>query len=132
VTSHRRRRAVIVEVRCAGKRHLLLSVHPDGPRFEVVRAPGRAGGLVRDRDSWLRQGSGTEMSFETLPRLRRSVHGSETGTGAGLLGESPWLFCRCGAAQLSEDVADAIGEAVNTWHEAGQVTTRPATIIVSV
>ncbi|WP_148286586.1 hypothetical protein [Mycobacterium canetti] len=112
---------------------MLLSVHPaGGTGFEVIRAAGRAGGSARDSDSYLRHGGGAEMTFDTLPPMRRTVTGGDLGTVAGLLGDSPWIFCRCGATQLTEDVADAIGEAVAEWYESGQNTTRPVIIGVSV
>lgn len=133
MTAHRRRKPTVLVARCSSMGHLMLSIHHlHGGEFEVIRRAGRAGGSARDQDAYLRNGSGTEMAFETLPTLRRSVAGREIGTVTGLLGDSPWLFCRCGAAQLTEDVADRIGEAVSDWYESGQNTTRPVTIGIAV
>lgn len=133
MTTHVKRKPVVLQVRCKDKGHIMLSIHHTrGTSFEVIRAAGRAGGSARDEDSFLRNGSGTEMNFETVPALARSVSGQETATVAGLLGDSPWIFCRCGAKQLDEATADAIGDVIGAWHEAGQNTTRPATITIAV
>ena len=78
-------------------------------------------------------GGGAEPEFETLPAIEREVDGAETGTVAGLLGQSGWLFCRCGATQLSGSDADRIGEAVWGWFEgAKHGPTRPITVTVTV
>ncbi|WP_324667192.1 hypothetical protein [Mycobacterium canetti] len=128
MTAHVKRRPTVLQVRCGARGHLLLTIHPvGGARFEVVRPARRAGGFARDEDSYLRHGTGVDDvgGFETLAPLRRLVAGAETGTVAGLLGDSPWLFCRCGAAKLTEALADRIGEAIAAWHCRGQNTTRP-------
>lgn len=132
----RRRQPTAVIVRCTERGHELLSIAPatGAGRFLVVRAPGRAGGAARDTDQWLRTGVGTEMSFETLPALSREVHASDAGTVAGLLGDSPYIFCRCGRCELDEATADRIGEALHTWHQKSSTVgaTRPVTVTATI
>jgi hypothetical protein len=131
----KRRRPVAVIVRCAERGHQLLSIAPatGAGRFLVVRAPGRAGGSSRDTDQWLRTGVGTEeMSFETLPALTREVHATDAGTVSGLLGDSPYVFCRCGRCELDEATADRIGEALYTWHQSSKGITRPVTVTATI
>jgi hypothetical protein len=130
-----RHRTTAVILRCRGRGHELLTVRPATGvnRFLVVRAPGRAGGGARDTDQWLRVGAGTEMNFATLPELSREIHGGDASTVTGLLGDSPYLFCRCGATRLSESDADRIGEAVFDWFEgAKHGPTRPITVTVQI
>ena len=109
----------------------MLSVHPVvGGRFEVVRVSGRPAGPIRDQDSFTHNGGGTEMTYETVPARKRTVDGGDAHTAHGLLGDSLILFCRCGATNLSEETADAIGEALDGWLDAGAVTTRPTLLTV--
>jgi hypothetical protein len=131
----KRRRPTAVIVRCSGHGHELLSIRPapGTNRFRVVRAPGRAGGAARDEDQWLRVGAGTEMNFATLPELPREIHGGDASTVAGLLGDSPYLFCRCGSAKLDGSTADQIGEVLYSWHQSAATgAIRPVTITVDI
>jgi hypothetical protein len=109
-----RHRPTAVILRCSSRGHELLTIRPATGvnRFVVVRAPGRAGGGARDTDQWLRTGVGTEMNFATLPAQFREIHGGDASTVDGLLGDSPYLFCRCGSAMLDGSTADRIGEAL--------------------
>jgi hypothetical protein len=132
-TRHRRPAAVIL--RCSGPGHKLLTIRPaiGVNRFVVVREEGRAGGAARDTDQWLRTGVGTEMNFATLPALFREIDASEASTVDGLLGDSPYLFCRCGSAMLDESTADRIGEALYSWHRSAAMgAARPKTILVDI
>ena len=131
----RRRHPTAVILRCTGHGHELLTIRPAPGvgRFVVIRAAGRAGGAARDNDQWLRTGAGTEMNFATRPALSREIDASAASTVAGLLGDSPHLFCRCGSAMLDESTADQIGEALYSWHQSAATgAIRPVTIPVDI
>jgi hypothetical protein len=131
----RRRHPTAVILRCRGDGHELLTIRPATGfgRFVVVRPPGRAGGAARDEDQWLRTGGGTEMNFATLPAQFREIDGGDASTVDGLLGDSPYLFCRCGSAMLDESTADRVGEALYSWHQSAAMgVARPVTIPVDI
>ena len=131
----KRRRPTAVIVRCSGDGHELLTIRPATGvnRFVVVRPPGRAGGTARDTDQWLRTGVGTEMNFATLPAQFREIDASDASTVDGLLGDSPYLFCRCGSGMLDGSTADQIGEALCSWHQSAAMgAARPVTIPVDI
>lgn len=129
----RRRQPTAVILRCAEQGHELLTIQPAFGRFVVVRAAGRAGGNARDTDHWLTTGVGTEPNFETLPVTSREIAAADAGTVAGLLGHSPFVFCRCGSRQLTEDVADQLGDALYEWCQSSiGGATRPKTVITAV
>jgi hypothetical protein len=63
----------------------------------------------------------------------REIDASDASTVDGLLGDSPYLFCRCGSAVLDESTADRIGEALYSWHQSAAMgAARPVTIPVDI
>lgn len=73
------------------------------------------------------------MDFETVPALLREIDGGDASTVAGLLGDSPYLFCRCGSAVLDESTADRIGDALYSWHKSTTTgALEPITIPVNI